>query len=230
MITSNVIQRVFKIKNNGSVGTIFTIEIDNKQYIITAKHLATNIYDSAQVMIYHENQWKTIDFKLIGHCPDPIDISVFATDIQLTPSNLPSEPTCDGIVYGQDVYFLGFPYDLSGMGESINRGFPMPFVKKAILSAIINENNITLLCLDGHNNPGFSGGPVVFQKSNKKEFNICSVISGFHAQQEPIYDSGSPLSMYVHENTGIILSYSINSAIEIIQNNPLGFIINNQTN
>jgi hypothetical protein len=38
--------------------------------------------------------------------------------------------------------------------------------------------------LDGHNNPGFSGGPVVFRASNKvdKEFYVMAVVSGFRTE------------------------------------------------
>jgi hypothetical protein len=35
----------------------------------------------------------------------------------------------------------------------MNRNFPLPFVKKALLSAMANG----YYYLDGHNNPGFSG-------------------------------------------------------------------------
>ena len=43
MITANVVNRIYKIMYNGHTGSIFTVEADNKQYIITAKHLVENI-------------------------------------------------------------------------------------------------------------------------------------------------------------------------------------------
>ena len=37
--TSNVLYRVLKIRTAGSTGSAFTIEVDGKQYLITARHL-----------------------------------------------------------------------------------------------------------------------------------------------------------------------------------------------
>lgn len=37
--TSNVLFRVLKIKTATSTGSAFTIEVDGKQYLITARHL-----------------------------------------------------------------------------------------------------------------------------------------------------------------------------------------------
>lgn len=98
--------------NNSLTGTIFTSEIDKKQYIITAKHLVKDITNSSIAEIYYEKQWKEINLSLVGHSPADIDISVLATDIQLTPPKLPCEPSTKEISFGQDVYFLEFPYDI----------------------------------------------------------------------------------------------------------------------
>ena len=77
--------------------------------------------------------------------------------------------------------------------------------------------------LDGHNNPGFSGGPVVYKMINQSNFRICGVISGYRCQQQPGFISGSPLNIYFNENTGLIISFAIEPAVEIIRNNPDGF-------
>lgn len=223
MITTNVIHRVFKLMSNNQTGTMFTVEVDNKQYLITAKHLVEDINNQTQAKIYLDNGWKDINLTLLEHCPNDIDISVLITDKQLTPSGLPCEPTSVGIILGQDVYFLGFPYDITPKGGTFNNGYPCPFIKKAILSSIFKENDKEIVFLDGHNNPGFSGGPIVYKVHNQTSFQICGVISGYRAQNQPTYISGSPTNIYFQENTGIILGYGINQAIKVIQNNPIGF-------
>lgn len=57
-----------------------------------------------------------------------------------------------------DVSFLGFP--LGNLG-TVFLGIKFPLVKKAVVSGWVKHNGIELLLLDGHNNLGFSGGPVV---------------------------------------------------------------------
>lgn len=222
MITTNVIQRTFHIRVGDSFGTCFTIDVDNKQYLVTAKHLVHNLTETSVIEIFHERQWKTIGVTLVGHCDGEIDISVLKLNLQISPTHS-LEPTPAGLVYGQDVYFLGFPYGIAGKPGSVNRDFPIPFVKKAIVSCVYVENEIRIDFLDGHNNPGFSGGPVIFKKHNSNNYKVCSVISGYKFDEEPVYQNGNPVPLEVRVNTGIVKAYGIKHAVDLIQANPIGF-------
>jgi S1-C subfamily serine protease len=103
VITTNVIQRTFHVRTGDSIGTCFTVDIDEKQYIVTAKHVASDIIGTTSISIFHDNQWKNIDVTLIGHCDSEIDISVLTTNLRLSP-DFALPPTMGGIIYGQDVY------------------------------------------------------------------------------------------------------------------------------
>ena len=226
MITTNVIHRVFYLRLQEQNGTGFAIDVDGKQYLITAKHLVANIRGKDTLNIFHENKWKSVDIFLVGHCGDDVDISVLAMDYQLSP-DFKMEPSSGGLAYGQDVYFLGFPY-LDGAGLSgINRSFPLPFVKKAIVSCFRSfkpemTTKPDLILLDGHNNPGFSGGPVVFKEIGKKEYKVASVISAYQFSKEPVYQGEEKTNFEYRANTGIIISHSIKFAIDVIKSNPIG--------
>jgi hypothetical protein len=63
---------------------------------------------------------------------------VLALNTLISPRH-PMPPDSAGLVYGQDVFFLGFPYGWSAEVKDLNRGFPLPFVKKAIVSNIRPE-------------------------------------------------------------------------------------------
>ena len=65
-------------------------------------------------------------------------------------SHGPLFPGHKGLVWGHDVFPLGYPYG--------GTGGPAAFIKKAIVSA----ENGTEIFLDGHNNKGFSDGPIVY--------------------------------------------------------------------
>ena len=52
MITATVISRIFHIKFGSSIGTCFTIDVDNKQYFVTAKHVVQNLKDVDEVEIF----------------------------------------------------------------------------------------------------------------------------------------------------------------------------------
>jgi hypothetical protein len=77
--------------------------------------------------------------------------------------------------------------------------------------------------LDGINNEGFSGGPVVFRSG--KQQKIMGVISAW--RQEPVqvaYASSTPLlpKATVRVNSGFIIAYDIHHAIKAINKRPIG--------
>lgn len=223
MITVNVISRVFHLKYGGGTGTCFIIEHDEKQYFVTAKHVLKDLREEDSVYLYYKNSWCQFNTKLVGH-HETADISVFVIENYIMA--YPMEPSSSGIVYGQDTYFLGFPYQLQDEENSpINREFPFPLVKKATLSLMSSKDqDAPYYMLDGINNPGFSGGPVVFKNGNEKNFKVAAVISGYRYRNEPTFKEDKELSITVRVNTGIIIAYEIRNAIELIEDNPIGLV------
>ena len=120
--------------------------------------------------------------------------------------------------------------------------FWSPFVKRCTLSGSIAQNGITVFILDGINNLGFSGGPVVTRSGASPL--VFAVVSSFHAEPLevlPAPETGqayvSPLPpppalpgqksasgkrQVVEANSGLILAYDITPAIKAIRANPIG--------
>ena len=221
MVTTNVIQRVFHLKYGKGTGTCFTVDYEGKQYLVTAKHVISGLKDNDSVEIYFKGNWTTTQVKVTGH-HKTADVSVFIIDTLLLSAHK-MEPSAIGITYGQDTYFLGFPYRLQDEREGqINRNFPMPLVKKATLSAMAINDTGKYLLLDGINNPGFSGGPVVFTELNKRDFKVAAIVSGYRYSEEPTYYNNQVTPISVRVNTGIIIAYDIENAIDLIKANPNG--------
>lgn len=218
MITANVIHRVFMIRWRDQVGTAFAIDIEERQYLITARHIVTSLVGSDTVELFGNGTWNAFPIRLIGHAAADVDISVLAGDHVIVPPNLPLEATSQGVIYGQDLHFLGFPYGMVGNYFFGAGGYPLPLVKRATLSHF--QRSVYLL--DGHNNPGFSGGPVVFVPSGGKDYKVAAVVSGFRAIEEPVFAGGQLTPFVYRYNTGIIVSHSIDVAVELIRDNPTG--------
>ncbi len=224
---ANVIHRTFQLKCGEGLGTCFTIDVDDKQYLCTAKHCLNN-FSGESIELFHENQWKTLEVDIVGYGSKESDICVLSAKIQLSPP-LPLPPTMADLVIGQDAYFLGFPYGIQIEAGKLNRLFPLPLVKRATVSAISFEEQKIIL-LDGHNNPGFSGGPVVFVKPGnaKNELRVAGIISSFRFEPSPVLDENDKeTSLKVRTNTGIVHSYAINHALDVIKENPVGVKIMN---
>lgn len=125
-LTSNVFLRVRMIRPSGSpsFATGFTLEVDGRQYLITAKHVVTGMAAEDAIEIRKGDQWSQVKVKVL-RCDDPIDIAVLVPPKQLT-VDFPLESTMDGIRYAQDVYFAGFPYGLSTSGaQNLTGGYPI---------------------------------------------------------------------------------------------------------
>jgi hypothetical protein len=128
-----------------------------------------------------------------------------------------------GVPVSGSVFFLGFPFGIATIAEQANSGYPVPLVKGAIVSGFIKVVAIGMagFLLDAINNPGFSGGPVLTAGSPPK---IVAVISGYRNNRSQAIDSkGQPSGLYVLENTGIVISYGISYATQLIDANPIAF-------
>ena len=222
VITANFIHRTFRIKCGQSVGTGFAVDVDGRQYLVTAKHVVENFAPPAVPLEVFGNQtWSIVPTRLVGHGGPDIDVSVLAPAAPISPPGLPVVVSSDGCAYGQDVFFLGFPYGvMSGVifGQS---GHPMPLVKKAVLSCFAGP----VYLLDGHNNPGFSGGPVVFGRDGALPNAIAGVVSGYRSAPEPVLLNQTDTGLIYRSNTGIIVTYKIETALELMHANPVGAVV-----
>ena len=258
-IPTQVFERVLHLRvlPKDSAGTIvtgsgFTITVDGRQYLITAKHLVANVQDKAKVGIEQGRSWIDLDMTVM-RCPDPADIAVLIPPIQITVGlDLPTSGS--RYAFGSEMFFLGFPYDLGG--APVNGGYPFPDVKRATLGLtypIAPIHHGLLLYLDGYNNPGFSGGPVVFRDDvDRTRFQVVGVISGFRPQLGAVMEPHpiaspekaskraqleswrivqKPDKQWVEYldgpntvalNTGLTIAYSIEPALDLIRDNPVG--------
>jgi hypothetical protein len=281
------------IQTTKGIGTVFVVNVDDREYWITAKHIFTGIENAppgifttktvqANVLLPfskgdndQDKKWVTVTFTTIDPGKD-IDILVLAPDHSLTkylpPQSMKLVSDADPadehalVPIGGDCDFLGYPYG-SGWRASIplytlNKGskpdegsnFTLsqftktvnwawsPFVKRCTLSASMVQNGITVFVLDGINNLGFSGGPVV--TGNGGSLDVFAVISSFHAEPLEVLPAPEPGQTYVspippppplpgqkskqqpkqvvESNSGLILAYDITPAIKAIHDNPIG--------
>jgi len=223
MVNANAIQRTIHIRHEAQCGTAFFVDENERQYLVTAKHVVQTIADVAVISILHNEKWIDVPVRLVGHAPDDVDISVLCLPNRIVESALVLPADSAGMVVSQDVFFLGFPFGLfANLGE-LNSYYPVCFVKKAIVSCFeFGQIGLHKIFLDGMNNPGFSGGPVVFSAPGTSFLKVAAVISGYRFDEKPVYVNGNPVLANTRENTGIIHSYGIGYAKQIILNNQIG--------
>jgi hypothetical protein len=241
--------------------TVFSISVDNREYWITAKHVFTGIkrgpageFKTKRVVANilaqdggqngNDQHWLTEQFTAIDPGKD-IDILVLAPDRILgneDRSMVLQAADATGPMLGGECEFLGFPF----LGGWKTRFGPdkqwvwLPYVKRCEISGSLDEHKVWVL--DGINNEGFSGGPVVYNTGPNQR--VFAVISGFY--QEPLEVVAEPGSgqnstshlpkppelpgpqkkssdkQIVEANSGFIVAFSIQAALDAIRANPIG--------
>lgn len=230
MITINILSRIFSIRTTNQdtnetidYGTAFTFDCENKQYLITATHLLGDLNQLKIIEYWQNDKFNNVEVSVIGSSDD---VTVLYTNITLTDPNLVM-PALTDTCFGQDVWFLGYPYKMFSNAGDILEGRPIPFVKKGILSQFSNISD-KFLYIDAINNPGFSGGPVVGLTGGVDKFGVIAVVSGYKEGRETITDTsnGEKTDLEVSYNTGLMKVYPIKIALDIISKNPNGFELN----
>ena len=219
MITSNVLQRTFRIRCSDSQATCFTINIGEKQFLVTASHLLGNrgTGETIHIEISHRGQWLLVPAEICSISHNGADIAILALEIPISPTH-PLPVGAEGLVLGQQVYFCGFTTLALHKPEEKNRMFPLPLVRQGIVSAMeFHDNGLSVFVLDGHNIAGFSGGPVVFKKPNVSDYFLLGVISGYRFQTMPVHHTERATSMYVETNSGLVVAHGLESAVERIE-------------
>lgn len=225
--TSNVLFRVLRIKTATATGSAFTIEIDGKQYLITARHLLKGFGSEGEIELWLDSRWSKVKARAIYPAKAAVDIAALDLGRAITVT-FPLEASSGGLTLGQQVYFLGYP---DGLGSSVSGPAPpgfgeIPFLKSGIVSALDDRDpEASILYLDGQNNPGFSGGPIVFWHSPSSSFRVAGVVRGYRNEALPVLkrkdlddpDAKAHNDLYTRANSGIVIGYDILHIVEAVR-------------
>jgi hypothetical protein len=225
-VTVNVLNRVVQVRSQAGTCSAFTIELDEKQYLVTARHCLKGVNDASGLEIRQGTTWKPVNGPAFFPSNEDVDIAAIGLAKRLTVA-FEFQPTTDGIGLGQPVYFLGFPSGLSTKWTPTDTSSldEVAFIKAGILSAMDSRNpHAVVLYVDGHNNPGFSGGPIVFRPAPNAPFRVAAVVQGFKGEGTPVVkreDLNDPKApayqgLYTQANSGIVVGYDITHIVQAI--------------
>ncbi|QEC68743.1 trypsin-like peptidase domain-containing protein [Panacibacter ginsenosidivorans] len=238
LIDQPALQGTIQIKTNGATATSFNyMGTDSACYLVTAKHVfksqlsrrkivnkktVLEYYDTiifkdgakVDVEISYGGQWRKIDARLF-YDNDSSDIAILKTDLPVEGNNYYFE---DNVILSQDCFFLGYPLGLKqDFSKFLKNPYPLPFVKKGIISAWKQgTNGVDIYYIDASNTYGFSGGPALYYDYARKRLNTFGVVSGYLLQTNKISKSDGTLE-YTTENSGIMQTWSIRYAVKILK-------------
>ncbi len=220
----NALSRTFHIKCGPRSGSCFAVEVDGRQYLVTATHLLKALKAGAVVDMLHGGKWKPLAVQIVGQGPPQVDVTVLALKFRIALPELGVVPSLDGLELGQDAFCLGFPRAEWRQGVAQAQRFPTPFVNKVSVAAMPDGTSaVKTVYLAGRAGAGFSGGPVLFWGAESGEAKIAAVLSTFECDGEPIYLGTDQMHVSAQHNPGLLVAYDIQHALDVISLNPIGF-------
>lgn len=170
----DILQSTFCISVLSNMGSCFVCRLDNARIvIITCKHMFPDANNGDVVdfqFIRHNNVKDNFSGKLLyseAHhgdiCAVIVDDSKFLCAVQFQSIEILAD-----LCIGDEVFVLGFPFIMKSkvfspepmfVGDAI---YPQAILRHGyVASASVSNNGARHILLDLHNNPGFSGGPII---------------------------------------------------------------------
>lgn len=217
-VPGEILQRTILIKNGMKYGTAFAIDHQGQVYLVTARHMVEGLPTSkAIIQVWHSDKWE--DFHTVQTLFPPsesVDIAVLETDEKIPRAyDISTDDTGGGVTMGQQVWFLGYPFQIASQWKT---GQIAPFIKRGTMSAIDGRDpDAIVLYVDGFNNPGFSGGPIVYWDFKKRAYAILGVVKGYKEDTAKVLVNGQHLDTQLLVNSGILIGYSIRHANQAVE-------------
>ena len=99
-----------------------------------------------------------------------------------------------GPTLGQQVWFLGYPFGDIGLAGRFQDQL-IPFIKRGTISAINHDDpNAVIVYIDGFNNPGFSGGPILYCDFRKLAYGLLRVVKATEPTPQKLLCMGNQLT------------------------------------
>lgn len=222
-VPAEILARSIFIKVGNEGGTAFTLDYRGKIYLVTARHVVADVpSENAIIQINKDGQWE--DYHTVKTLYPPsgdVDIAVFETNEKAAkPFNIAPAGDTGGVTLGQPLWFIGYPFGMAGHVIMKGSGAAvLPFIKRGTMSAIdATKPDAVVYYIDGFNNPGFSGGPIVFWEFSTHTYKILGVVHGYGTDTAKMLVNGQPVDTNILVNSGIVVAYSIEPAIQAIKN------------
>jgi S1-C subfamily serine protease len=174
-VTSNILFRIVRIQTPHQVGSGTIIELDDREFILTAAHVMEGVGPSSLINI-QGNEW-SVTWKIISkHVRG--DACLVAFGGKFNRNTFEMKYGSKNSILSMDAFVMGFPEGrvnyLDVKSESGQRRMIFPFLRKGIISAVLRQEFIVDCIIQ----KGFSGGPLfIMDGPNKLVPRILGVIS-----------------------------------------------------
>jgi S1-C subfamily serine protease len=215
--------RVFHIRCGSETGTAFVIDVDGRQYLISARHVVAAAEDTASIELHRNGTWTAYVVTVVGK-DDVADISILSLQERLVGPGHAVEVNAAGCRVGQTVFFLGYPLGLRGP-NAFTPEFPVALVGRGTLATFSSAHSPPGAFLSANAPPGFSGAPIFFVHSESGNATLFAILIQSYAYEMPTRDPLKNPNGSVLVDSGIVGCVFISHALALIRANPVGYRI-----
>ncbi len=224
-VPGEILSRTRLIAFGNGAGTAFSVDYKGRLYLITARHVVEGMPSGkTKIEIWDKGNWSDYEIvKTIYPESSDVDIVILKTKEKIAQpyfiSMYGQQDIHEGPTFGQPLWFLGYPFaDPALISHFSEQQITLPFIKKGTLSAMDTSNEkANVVYIDGFNNPGFSGGPVVYWDFNVHAYRILAVVQGYRNQLADAVVDGKKVESNILINSGILKAYSIRHVLDAIK-------------
>jgi len=218
-VPTEILARTLFIKWGNEMGTAFTFDYQGRLYLVTARHVVAGVPAvDAVIQIRQGDQWKDYwTVRTIYPSSPDVDVAIFETSEKAPAQGYIIEPSNSnsGVTFGQQVWFIGYPF---GLESKFMGGKTFAFLKRGTMSAIDASNpDAIVLYIDGFNNPGFSGGPIIYWNFTTHKYELMGVVKGYREEATQQDINGQLVDTQILQNSGILIAYSIKHVTDAIK-------------
>jgi hypothetical protein len=136
-VPGEILSRTVLIKPKGrnEGGSAFTLDYKGKLYLVTARHVIEGVAKSGAIIeVKHSDKWEDYQtVRTLYPSSADADIAVFETHetaaqpFEIAPMGT---PTTAGVTFGQQVWFIGYPFGMRSVPAKGSAIAALPFMKQ----------------------------------------------------------------------------------------------------
>lgn len=141
---TDILFQVFEIRHGNITGSSFVVKYKSKPYLITARHVVEGLpLNNAEVEIFRDGFWDNVRVRILLPKNPEVDIAVLQIPVDSMPNALDVTPESKDVIMGQQLYFLGFPFEL----HSLVGTHRVPIMKSGTLSGGDPTDLSAVICI-----------------------------------------------------------------------------------
>jgi len=209
MVPREILSRVLYIFTPTRRGSATTFESAGRQMLLTASHVVEGVASNSEIEVFRHGATHRVPIGTVWHAPSGADVAVLELKSDLTARTTIEVGPPSKFFLSQPTYFLGFPYGLKNDAITLNDGYPIAFVKSGIVAGFETNSGISSpIYLDGHNNPGFSGGPICTVDKDHR-VAVVGVVSEMSYVDAPVFEGMEEIGLTVESHIGLVRGFNL---------------------